>query len=98
MEGQRKQYFVYMVRCSDDSLYTGYTVNSVEARVKKHNDGSGGKYTRARRPVRIVYTEECSSRQEAMKREFEVKKLSKKEKEAMISRSSEASSLNREEA
>lgn len=85
MERQRKTYFVYMVRCSDNSLYTGYTVNSIETRVKKHNAGLGAKYTKARRPVQIVYTEECSSRQEAMRREFEIKKLSKKEKEAMVS-------------
>lgn len=85
MGEQGKKYFVYMVRCSDNSLYTGYTVNSVKTRVKKHNEGLGGKYTRARRPVRIVYTEECLSRQKAMKREFEIKKLSKKEKEAMVS-------------
>ena len=58
--------FVYIVRCSDNTLYTGWAVD-VAARVKAHNAGRGAKYTRARRPVKLVYREELPSRAEAMK-------------------------------
>jgi putative endonuclease len=65
--------FVYIVRCSDDTLYTGWAVN-VEARIKTHNAGRGAKYTRARCPVKLVYSEELSTVAEAMKRERQIKR------------------------
>ncbi|MDA1168818.1 MAG: GIY-YIG nuclease family protein [bacterium] len=76
-------YFVYILRCSDDSLYTGWTLH-IEKRVALHNSGKGAKYTRARMPVTCVYSETFSSREEAMKREYEIKQLSRKEKTLLI--------------
>jgi len=80
-------WFVYMVRCADDSLYTGITKDLVR-RIQEHNDdGSiGAKYTKARRPVVLVYQETCESRSEASKREYEIKQLNRKEKEVLLSR------------
>ena len=71
--------FVYIVRCSDHTLYTGWAVD-VAARVKVHNAGRGAKYTRARRPVKLVYSEELPSRAEAMKRERKIKKYPRAKK------------------
>ncbi len=65
--------FVYIVRCSDHTLYTGWAVD-VAARVKAHNAGRGAKYTRARLPVKLVYSEELPTRAEAMKRERQIKR------------------------
>lgn len=76
-------YFVYILRCSDDSLYTGWSTD-VEQRVISHNARKGAKYTRARLPVVCVYSEEYPSKEEAMKREYEIKQLSRKEKDALI--------------
>lgn len=75
--------YTYMVRCSDHTLYTGWT-NDLEKRIKTHNEGKGAKYTCARRPVELVYYETYETRQEAMRREWEIKQLSKKEKEKLI--------------
>ena len=72
-----------MLRCKDDSLYTGYTDN-VEERVVVHNEGKGAKYTRGRLPVVLVYCEEFSTKSLAMKRECEIKKLPKFEKEKLV--------------
>lgn len=81
-------YYVYILECSDKTLYTGWT-NNIEKRVKEHNDGKGGaKYTRARRPVRLVYAEISSSLSEALKREAQIKKLSRREKLVLIERAS----------
>ena len=78
---------VYMLRCNDGTLYTGYAVD-VEERVQVHNGEIKGKaaarYTRGRRPVILMYTEECISRSEALKREHAIKQLSRKEKESLI--------------
>ncbi|MDO8445730.1 MAG: GIY-YIG nuclease family protein [Deltaproteobacteria bacterium] len=84
------EWYVYMVRCSDESLYTGIT-KDVERRIEEHNGGglSGARYTRARRPVRLVCREIMNSRSEAAKREFEIKRLSKEEKEALVMRSNQ---------
>ena len=71
--------YTYIVKCSDGSLYTGWT-NNLEKRIKDHNAGRGAKYTKARRPVVLVYKEEFPTKQEAMKREWEIKRLSRKEK------------------
>ncbi|MDQ0350379.1 putative endonuclease [Alkalibacillus filiformis] len=76
-------YYIYMLRCKDGSLYTGYT-NDVESRVAKHQTGEAAKYTRAKLPVQLVYQEEFETRSEAMKREVAIKKLSKREKEELV--------------
>jgi len=79
-------WFVYIVRCADDSLYTGIT-KDVDRRVQEHNEGDklASKYTRARRPVVLVYQETCESRSVATKREIEIKLLSRKEKKFLLS-------------
>ena len=80
-----KQYFVYLLRCNDGTLYTGYTTD-LDARIRAHNgEGKGGaKYTRARRPVTLAYYEEYTEKSTALRRECEIKRLSKAEKEKMI--------------
>lgn len=75
--------YTYMVRCSDGSLYTGYTTN-LKRREKVHNSGKGAKYTRGRRPVTLVYFEEFETKEEAMRREAAIKKLSKEKKELLV--------------
>ena len=74
---------VYMLQCADGTLYTGWT-NDLPRRLKAHNDGTASKYTRSRRPVCVVYTEICSDKSAAMKREAALKKLSRKKKLALI--------------
>lgn len=76
---------VYIVRCADKTLYTGIT-RDVERRVEEHNSNNnlGARYTRARRPVELVYQEGISTRSKASIRESEIKHLSKKEKETLI--------------
>ena len=64
--------YVYILRCNDDSLYTGWT-NNLEKRIKAHSDGKGAKYTRARVPVELVYFEVFEDKIEAMKREYAIK-------------------------
>lgn len=71
--------YTYIVQCKDGTLYTGYTTN-LEKRIKCHNDGKGAKYTRCRLPVELKYVEEFHSKREAMKREYEIKKMSRDEK------------------
>ena len=78
-------HFVYMVRCADGTLYTGYARNP-EARTKVHNTGRGAKYTARRRPVSLVYCEACESRSEALKREYQVKQLTHRDKERLAGR------------
>ena len=75
--------FTYILECSDGTLYTGWT-NDLERRVKAHNAGKGAKYTKSRRPVKLVYFESFSTKQEAMRREWEIKQLKRQEKEIMI--------------
>lgn len=77
-------YFVYLLECSDSSLYCGYT-NDVEKRLKTHNDGQGAKYTKSRLPVKLVYMEECPTKSDALKRECAIKKLTKPQKLMLIS-------------
>jgi putative endonuclease len=72
-------HFVYMVRCADGTLYTGYA-RDPERRTKIHNTGRGAKYTARRRPVLLVYWELCESRSAALKREHEVKRLARTQK------------------
>lgn len=75
--------YTYILRCSDGSLYTGWT-NDLEKRLETHNRGVGSKYTRARLPVELVYYEEFETKEEAMSREARIKRLSKEKKEELI--------------
>ena len=72
-------YYTYILKCSDGSLYCGYT-NNPEKRVAIHNEGKGAKYTRSRLPVELVYLESFLEKKEALKRECEIKKLKRCEK------------------
>ena len=76
-------HFAYIVRCSDGTLYTGYA-RDPHARAKVHNSGRGARYTSGRRPVRLVYTEMFESLSAALKREYQLKRLSRTRKEALI--------------
>lgn len=80
-----QEWFFYMLRCIDDSLYSGIT-NDLEARLREHNKGTGARYTHSRRPVTLAYSEKCNSSSEARKREAQVKKLAKIEKENLVQR------------
>ena len=71
--------YTYIVRCSDGSLYTGWT-NDLEKRIKAHNEGKGAKYTKSRRPVELVYYEAFEKKEEAMSREWAIKQMSREEK------------------
>lgn len=75
--------YTYIVKCSDGSLYTGWT-NDIEKRLEAHNAGRGAKYTKARRPVELVHLEEFPTKEEAMKREYAIKQMTRKAKEALI--------------
>lgn len=75
--------YVYIARCNDGTLYTGYTTD-LEKREAKHNEGKGAHYTCIRRPVKIVYHEEFETKSEAMKREYQIKLLRKKDKEELV--------------
>lgn len=72
-----------MLKCSDGTLYTGWT-NDLEKRVEAHNSGKGAKYTKARRPVELAYYEEFETKELAMKREYAIKQLGRKEKQKLI--------------
>ena len=77
-------YFIYILQCNDDTLYTGITTD-VERRLSEHNSSpKGAKYTKARRPVSLVHTEELADRSSACKREYAIKQLSRDEKKALI--------------
>ncbi len=77
-------WYVYMLRCSDNSLYTGITTDTAR-RVREHNSGSkGARYTRARRPVQLVYQEVAASRSAAAKRECQLKKMSPGQKRLLV--------------
>ena len=78
------KHFIYIVRCKDGSLYTGYA-KDIEQRVAKHNSGQGAKYTKIRRPVELVYQEMFDTKSEAMKREYEIKTFSRQKKLQLIS-------------
>lgn len=78
--------YTYILRCRDGSLYTGWT-NDLEKRVAAHNAGSGGKYTRSHRPVTLAYFETFPTKQEAMRREVQIKRLTRAEKLALIAAS-----------
>lgn len=75
--------YTYIVKCSDGTLYTGWT-NHLEERIRAHNSGHGAKYTRSRRPVELVYYETFDTKEEAMSREFGIKKMDRQQKEKLI--------------
>lgn len=75
--------YTYILKCSDGSYYTGWT-NNLENRINIHNAGRGSKFTRARLPVELVYYEQFASKNAAMSRECQIKKMSRKEKEILI--------------
>ena len=75
--------YTYIFRCSDGSLYTGWT-NNLEKRISAHNAGRGAKYTKPRRPVVLAYYEEFQTKEEAMRREWEIKHMTREEKMQMI--------------
>ena len=78
------RYYVYLVKCSDGSYYCGYTTN-LKKRVDDHNNSkAGAKYTKSRRPVKLVYFEQVKNTSEALKREDEIKKLSRKDKVKLV--------------
>ncbi len=81
--------WVYMLRCGDGTLYTGST-GDVERRLVLHQSGRGAKYTRGRGPLEVVYREECPDRSAALRREAEIKRLSRREKEALAAQTENA--------
>lgn len=74
--------YVYIVRCRDGSLYTGWT-NHLEQRIRTHNAGKGAKYTRSRLPVELVYSELFETKEEALRREAEIKRMTHRQKELL---------------
>lgn len=77
------RWYLYILRCRDNTLYTGITTD-VEKRLEAHRSGKGAKYTRGRTPLELVYREECENHSHALKRELEVKALSRAEKENLL--------------
>lgn len=79
-------WYVYLLRCADNSLYAGITT-SIERRILEHNNCNkkGAKYTRVRRPVALAYSEQLTDRSEASRREYQLKQLTKREKEKLVS-------------
>jgi putative endonuclease len=75
-------HFVYILKCVDNTLYTGYTTD-VEKRFKTHSAGKGAKYTRSRLPLKIVYVSEFETKQDAMRREYQIKQLTRKQKDQL---------------
>ena len=78
-----KKNYTYIFKCADGTLYCGWT-NDIEKRLKSHNDGKGAKYTRSRLPVSLVYFQEFDTAQEAQKREYEIKQMTRQEKLKLI--------------
>lgn len=76
-------WYVYVLRCADDTFYTGYA-RDLDARVKTHNAGRGAKYTRGRLPVEVLYHETFDTQSEAMSREIKLKKLTRRQKQALV--------------
>ncbi len=78
-----KSWYVYILRCKDDTLYTGMT-DDLHKRLEAHNSGKGAKYTRGRIPVEMVYHEVCATKMEACQREYRIKRLTRQEKLELI--------------
>ena len=76
-------WYLYILRCKDDTLYTGITTD-VEKRLEAHRSGRGAKYTRGRAPLELVYRETCGSHSDALKREHQIKALSREDKQKLI--------------
>ena len=83
-ETGKKSWYVYLLLCDDGSYYTGYT-NNVASRLERHEKGYGARYTRMRKPKRLVYVEEFRTRADATRREQQIKALSHKEKHELVS-------------
>lgn len=81
-------WYLYILRCKDDTLYTGITTD-VEKRLETHRAGRGAKYTRGRTPLELVYRETCGTHSQALKREVEIKKLTRQEKQNLIGKTEE---------
>ena len=81
--------YTYILKCKDGSLYTGWT-NDLEQRVAAHNTGKGAKYTKARRPIELVYFEEFETKEQAMKREYAIKQMARKDKLELVRRKEKA--------
>lgn len=75
--------FTYMLECKDGTYYTGWT-NNLNKRLKNHNDGKGAKYTKARLPVSLIYYEEFQTKEEAMRREYVIKHMTRSEKSKLV--------------
>lgn len=75
--------YTYILECNDGTYYTGWT-NNLEKRLKDHNEGRGAKYTKARLPVSLIYYEEFQTKEEAMRREYAIKHMTRKEKEKIM--------------
>lgn len=76
-------WYLYILRCGDGTFYTGITTD-VDKRLEAHRSGRGAKYTRGRAPLEVIYRECCGTHSDALKREMEVKRLSREEKQALI--------------
>ena len=83
--GEAVAWYVYMLRCGDGTLYTGIT-DEVDRRLAAHRSGKGAKYTRGRGPLELVYTEEQPDKSAALRREVQIKKLRREQKEALIAK------------
>jgi len=86
MENKSEEHFVYILKCADGTLYTGYA-RDLKKRISEHNGKSkveGAKYTRSRRPVKLMYQEEFPSRSAAQQREYAIKQLSRPQKQQLI--------------
>lgn len=86
-------WYLYILRCGDGSLYTGITTD-VEKRLEVHRSGKGAKYTRGRGPLELVYREECGTHSDALKREIQIKRLTRQEKEALVAQRKIASRVS----
>jgi len=88
--------YVYILECSDGSLYTGWTTD-IERRLNEHNNGHGAKYTRGRRPVRLAYSEEYTTVTEAMRREKKIQRMRRRDKLVLIGKRYSGVDKNKEE-
>ena len=88
ISGDNYMNYTYIVKCADSTLYTGWT-NDLDKRIKAHNNGKGAKYTKTRRPVVLMYYESFQTKEEAMRREWEIKQLKRGEKEKLIGNSAD---------
>ena len=93
---EEKGNYTYLLRCADGSLYCGWT-NDPERRLSAHNAGRGGKYTRARRPVSLVWLERFPTKEEAMRREYRVKRMSRTAKLRLIGEDAGAAGTRKED-